>query len=122
MMRPPAEWAVGGFIMLKSEAKQNISDREKSIVVSQYEEGWPLRKIAAYANMSQTTVMKIVKEAGVKMRENHAVKGEKREEVKRMYAEGCSIREIIRKTGVKSSQTIYTIIQAERRKREKAAR
>lgn len=26
MMRPPAEWAVGGFIMLKSEAKQNISD------------------------------------------------------------------------------------------------
>jgi len=101
---------------------KQISDREKSIVVSQYEEGWPLRKIAAYANMSQTTVMKIVKEAGVKMRESNAVKGEKREEVKRMYAEGCSIREIIKKTGVKSSQTIYTIIQAERRKREKAAR
>lgn len=100
---------------------KQISDREKSIVVGQYEEGWTLRKIAAYANMSQTTVMKIVKEAGVKMRESNAVKGEKREDVKRLYAEGCSIREIIRKTGVKSSQTIYTIIQAERRKREKAA-
>lgn len=100
---------------------KQISEREKSIVISQYQEGWPLRKIAAYANMSQTTVMKIVKEAGVKLRENHAVKGEKREEVKRLYAEGWSIQEIIRKTGVKSSQTIYTIIKAERRKREKAA-
>lgn len=99
---------------------KQISNREKNIVVSQYEEGWPLRKIAAYANMSQTTVIKIVKEAGVRMRENNAVKGEKREEVKKLYEEGYSIQEIIRKTGVKSSQTIYTIIKAERRKREKA--
>ena len=42
-----------------------ITERDKELVVSQYRDGMPLRKIAAYANMSQTTVMKIVRESGM---------------------------------------------------------
>lgn len=97
---------------------KQISDREKSIVVNQYEEGWPLRKIAAYANISQTTVMKIVKEAGVSLRGHNTVKDEIKKEVRKLYADGLSIEEIIKLTGVKSSQTIYTIIKSSRRKRK----
>lgn len=97
---------------------KQISNREKEIIVSQYSDGWPVRKIAAYASVSQTTVMKIVKEAGLRMRESRAVSDEKKEEVRKLYEEGMSIQDIIEATGVRSSQTIYTIIQAGRRNRK----
>lgn len=95
---------------------KQISNREKEIIVSQYSDGWPVRKIAAYASVSQTTVMKIVKEAGLRMRESRAVSDEKKEEVRKLYGEGKSIQDIIEATGVRSSQTIYTIVRADRRK------
>lgn len=95
---------------------KQISNREKEIIVSQYSDGWTVRKIAAYASVSQTTVMKIVKEAGLRMRESRAVSDEKKEEVRKLYGEGKSIQDIIEATGVRSSQTIYTIVRADRRK------
>lgn len=97
-------------------AGKQITDSEKNIVVQQYQDGWPIRKIAAYANMSQTTVLKIVKEKGVKLRKNRSTNENKKEGVKRMYMEGSSINDIMIATGVKSTQTIYSIINANRRK------
>ena len=97
---------------------KQISDREKSMVISQYEEGWQVRKIEANAKRSQTTVMKIVKEAGIGMRGHNTVNDRVKQEVHKLYADGLSIAEIIELTGVKSSQTIYTIITSSRRKRK----
>lgn len=38
-----------------------ITDREELLVCQQYKDGWTLRKIATYANISQTTVMAILR-------------------------------------------------------------
>lgn len=98
---------------------KQITDREKEIVVQQYQDGWAIRKIAAYANLSQTTVMKIVKEAGIELRGNKTYNTNKREEVQTLYQEGMSILDIMKTTGIHSEQTIYTIVQANRRNRNK---
>lgn len=98
---------------------KQITDREKEIVVQQYQDGWAIRKIAAYANLSQTTVMKIVKEAGIELRGNKTYNTNKREEVQTLYQEGMSILDIMKTAGIRSEQTIYTIVQANRRNRNK---
>lgn len=97
-----------------------ISNREKKIVIAQYMDGVPLRKIAAYANMSQTTVMKIVHEAGIPPRGRRVLYDEaKRAEVKRLYDSGMSILSIMHETGIRSEQTIYRFITPERRNMKK---
>lgn len=98
---------------------KQITDREKEIVAQQYQDGWAIRKIAAYANFSQTTVMKIVREAGIELRGNKTYNTNKREEVQTLYKEGMSILDIMKTTGIRSEQTIYTIVQANRRNRNK---
>ena len=100
-------------------AGKQITDREKEIVVQQYQDGWALRKIASYANLSQTTVMKIVKEAGIELRGNKTYNTQKREKVQSLYQAGMSILNIMKETGIRSEQTIYTMIQANRRNRHR---
>lgn len=88
-----------------------ITEREKELVVSQYRDGMPLRKIAAYANMSQTTIMKIVHESGTPLRGRKTLYGEaEREDVRRLYDSGMSILDIMSTTGIRSEQTIYRIV------------
>ena len=99
--------------------RKAITDREKEIVVRQYAEGWPLRKIAAYASISQTTLMEIVRESGVPLRGNNTYNATKRAEVQELYDRGLSIMDIMKNTGIRSEQTIYRIVKATRRDRKK---
>lgn len=87
--------------------------------MQQYSDGWPLRKIAAYASISQATLMKIVRESGIPMRENCTYNAEKRAYVQRLYNKGMNISEIMKETGIRSEQTIYRIVKATRRDRKK---
>lgn len=96
-----------------------ITDREKELVVELYAKGMALRKIAAYASLSQTTVLKIVREAGAELRGTKAqYREEEQARVRKLYAEGKSIKDIMRLTGIRSEQTIYRFVQAARRKRK----
>ncbi len=87
--------------------------------MQQYSDGWPLRKIAAYASISQTTLMKIVREAGVPTRGNCTYNAAKRAAVQRLYNKGMSIADIMKETGIRSEQTIYRMVKATRRNRKK---
>lgn len=92
-----------------------IDDRERGIVANQYKDGWPIRKIAAYASLSQTTVMKIVRETGIPLRDNKRYNQKKRKDVQTLYDTGMKITDIMQQTGIRSEQTIYRIVKAGRR-------
>ena len=87
-----------------------ITDREELLVCQQYKDGWTLRKIATYANISQTTVMAILRRREVPFRNGKQITEEQEKQVVDLYLSGDKIKEIMSKTGVKSEQTIYRII------------
>lgn len=87
-----------------------ITDREELLVCQQYKDGWTLRKIATYANISQTTVMAILRRREIPLRNGKQITEEQEKQVIDLYLSGGKIKEIMSKTGVKSEQTIYRII------------
>lgn len=87
-----------------------ITDREELLVCQQYKDGWTLRKIATYANISQTTVMAILRRREIPLRNGKQITEEQERQVIDLYLSGGKIKEIMSKTGVKSEQTIYRII------------
>ena len=89
---------------------KKITDVEKRLVCHKYREGMPIRSISAISGISQTTIMKILREEGVTLRENKATPIAKKRNVMRLYKEGKSIRDIMKIAGVKSEQTIYVIL------------
>lgn len=107
-----------------SEGKRGrlITDREELLICQQYVENWAIRKIAAYANVSQMTVMAILKRREIPLRAGKRLTKEQESQVVELYNSGVSIIEIINKTGVKSEQTIYRILRdadVERRRNTK---
>lgn len=87
-----------------------ITDREELLVCQQYKDGWTLRKIATYANISQTTVMAILRRREVPLRNGKQITKEQEKQVIDLYLSGEKIKEIMSKTGIRSEQTIYRII------------
>lgn len=87
-----------------------ITDREGLLVCQQYKDGWTLRKIATYANISQTTVMAILRRREVSLRNGKQITEEQEKQVVDLYLSGEKIKEIMSKTSVRSEQTIYRII------------
>ncbi len=87
-----------------------ITDREELLVCKQYKDGWAIRKIAAYANISQTTVMAILKRRDIVLRKGKQITSDQERQVINLYQSGEPIREIKNKTGIKSEQTIYRIL------------
>ena len=87
-----------------------ITDREELLVCQQYKDGWTLRKIATYANISQTTVMAILRRREVSLRNGKQITEEQGKQVVDLYLSGEKIKEIMSKTSVRSEQTIYRII------------
>lgn len=88
-----------------------ITEREELLICQQYIDNWAVRKIAAYANVSQTTVMAILKRRAIPLRAGKRLTKKQEDQVVELYASGLSIREIINKTGVRSEQTIYRILR-----------
>lgn len=91
--------------------RKEITQREEQLVCQQYAERWTIRKIAAYASMSQTTVMAILKRNGIELRGRKTITDDKELLVVQMYLDGYTIKDIITKSGVKSEQTIYRILR-----------
>lgn len=87
-----------------------ITDREELLICQQYKDGWTLRKIATYANISQTTVMAILRRREVSLRNGKQITEEQEKQVVDLYLSGEKIKEIMSKTSVRSEQTIYRII------------
>ena len=98
-------------------ANKTITAREKGLVIQQYKDGWPIRKIAAYASLTQYTVLKIVKESGTEMRNGCVFTKDAIDLVNRLYAEGSSLDEILKETGMKSKQTIYRLLTPDIKRR-----
>ena len=89
---------------------EGFENREELLVCQQYKDGWTLRKIATYANISQTTVMAILRRREVSLRNGKQITEEQEKQVVDLYLSGEKIKEIMSKTSVRSEQTIYRII------------
>lgn len=95
---------------VSKKRRKIITDREELLVCQQYKDGWTLRKIATYANISQTTVMAILRRREVSLRNGKQITEEQEKQVVDLYLSGEKIKEIMSKTSVRSEQTIYRII------------
>lgn len=103
---------------------KSISEREELLVCKQYLDNWSLKKIAAYANLSQTTVLAILRRRNIPLRDGKRLSSVQECQVVELYNEGVPIIDIMNQTDIKSEQTIYRILRdAEvvcRRKRKAA--
>lgn len=89
---------------------KHISDREKALVCKRYIAGWTLKKISAYSKLSQTTILRIIKNNSIPLRNGKQISTTQANKVIELYNNGESILNIIEKTDVKSEQTIYRIL------------
>lgn len=93
-------------------AGKTISDREELLVCEHYSANWSLKKIAAFANLSQVTVLAILKRREIPLRAGKRLTKEQEEKVVGLYSStSLSILDIMTATGVKSEQTIYRILR-----------
>ena len=92
-------------------AGKEITEREELLVCEHYAANWTLIKIAAYANISQATVLAIIKRRGVPLRGGKRITAEQENDVVKLYNTEMSILDIIERTGIKSEQTIYRILR-----------
>lgn len=99
-----------------------ITEYEELLICKQYTENWSLRKIAAYANVSQTTVLAILRRRDIPLRQGKRITPSQKAHVVELYNAGMNIASIIDNTGVKSEQTIYRILRDANIEIRKAAR
>lgn len=103
---------------------KSISEREELLVCKQYLDNWSLKKIATYANLSQTTVLAILRRRNIPLRDGKRLSSVQEHQVVELYNEGVPIIDIMSQTGIKSEQTIYRILrdaEVVRRRKRKAA-
>ena len=88
-----------------------LTNHEERLICQQYIGRWTVRKISAYANVSQTTIMAVLRRNGIELRGRKTITNDQEARVAQMYSDGCTIAEIISVSGVKSEQTIYRILR-----------
>lgn len=91
---------------------KNITDSEEELVCQHYIDNWTLKDIASYANITQATVMAILRRKNIPLRGGRQISPEVEKEVVELYNSGMSIVEITNKTSVRSEQTIYRILRS----------
>ena len=90
---------------------KTITDKEKEQVCELYKRGVILKNISVYANLAETTCLKILREKEIPMRKGKSISPGQEKQVVDLYHSGCSIKEIIKESRVKSEQTIYRILR-----------
>jgi transposase len=90
---------------------KRITDEQCEHIIGRYAEGLTVRDIASEEGVSKTTVINIIKESGRSMRHSRHTPPDKCTEAISMYKGSFSIREILERTGIKSEQTLYTILR-----------
>ena len=97
---------------------KKIDELTKTNIVQKYGEGEPLRKMEEELHISQATILRIVKESGIPLRDGpKPVHENKRTMVNELYASGHTIHDIMEQTGILSESTIYRYLDADIRRR-----
>lgn len=76
-----------------------------------YQQNEKIRVIAKDYNVTQATVMAVLRRNNIPLRDRKRIIPDIEESVTVLYREGKSIIEIMQLTGVKSQQTIYRILR-----------
>lgn len=100
--------ALGLEITIKS--KSDAPDTKKNIC-KLYKNGVPLRQISKTTNLSQATILKYLREWNIPLRNGKMITEKQEADVVSLYNEGLSLTDIMKKTAVKSEQTIYRILR-----------
>lgn len=85
-------------------------DTEESIC-REYLRNERIRDIASEYNVSQATIMVILRRNDIPLRGGKRITSDTEESVVALYQAGKSIIDIIRLTGVRSKQTVYRILK-----------
>lgn len=96
-----------------------LSYNIEQLICEKYNKGIILREISKKYNISEVTIMKVLRRNNVPLRQRKQVSSEKEKLVVGLYKAGESIARIKFESGVKSEQTIYRILRdygVERRK------
>lgn len=96
----------------KKKRGKNITDSEERLVCQHYINNWTIKDIASYANITQATVMAILRRRNIPLRGGKQLSPEDEKEVVELYNSGMSIVEITNKSNVKSAQTVYRILRS----------
>lgn len=88
-----------------------LTNNEERLICQQYVDRWTVRKIATHNNVSQATVMAVLRRNNIEFRGRKTISPEQESNVVQMYLDGITIKDIITKSGVKSEQTIYRILK-----------
>lgn len=89
--------------MVNKETEQDIC--------RDYQQNEKIRVIAKDYNITQATVMAVLRRNNIPLRDRKRIIPDIEEAVTVLYREGKSIIEIMQLTGVKSQQTIYRILR-----------
>lgn len=76
-----------------------------------YQQNEKIRVIAQSYNVTQATVMAVLRRNNIPLRDRKRIIPDIEEAVTALYRSGKSINEIMQLTGVKSQQTIYRILR-----------
>lgn len=80
-------------------------------ICREYQQNEKIRIIACEYNVSQATIMAVLRRNNIPLRDRKRIIPDIEEAVTVLYREGKSIIEIMQLTGVKSQQTIYRILR-----------
>lgn len=80
-------------------------------ICREYQQNEKIRVIACEYNVSQATIMAVLRRNNIALRDRKRIIPSIEEAVTALYREGKAIVEIMHLTGVKSQQTIYRILR-----------
>ncbi|MEG1839211.1 MAG: hypothetical protein RR220_07975 [Bacteroidaceae bacterium] len=87
-----------------------LTKEEESIICKQYADNRKLKQIASDTEVSESTVMAVLRRNEVQLRCGKRITKEQEEQVVSLYNQEYTITSIMLKSGVKSEQTIYRIL------------
>lgn len=90
--------------------KRIIDQETEQVICRAYSENTPLRIIATEHNISQTTIMAVIRRNNMPLRNKKSIIPDIEKAVISLYKKGEAIKTIMKLTGVKSAQTIYRIL------------
>lgn len=95
-----------------------LSDEEKTSIANNYNNGLRLSKVVNASNRSRATILKVVKEKNINL-QTVKYTNELNEKIKKLYNDGCSLREISEVTNIpydNIQRQLYVIVKGNRKK------
>ncbi|MFB2556784.1 hypothetical protein [Herbiconiux liangxiaofengii] len=93
------------------DAARRLGAERVSELVAKYEAGAPAQTLANEFNIGSSTVLRLVRTAGGRVR-RHGVEDEVRDEARRLYESGLSVQKVADRLGLTQSTTLRTLTRA----------